>query len=208
MAFATSAIIAQTQGIAASRQAWRQHHQRVDEHLLRPHQRFHDFAPAGVDPNTNEEYRWRPLGEQFAIRGSRPVDQYNFLRLIHPERREYEFRFVPKNGADVANFTEDSEVFWLRRRTSCDFEFQGQSCSAPARRTTARLSVRPPAAVSLRVRLSLPQRWRLELRPIRKRSASSMRRKIFIAEFLPDIDGIDAQATDVVNSGLVSNSSG
>ena len=158
------------------------------------------LRPAGVDPNTNEEYRWRPLGEQFAIRGSRPVDQYNFLRLIHPERREYEFRFVPKNGADVANFTEDSEVFWLLDARLASFQFQGAQlqrtcqtdygafiCQAAGRRVTkGEIEFAPEMATGVEANTETI-------------SIINAPQEVFIAEFLPDIDGIDAQATDVVN---------
>lgn len=58
------------------------------------------IRPAGLDESFNE-YPFHVLGEQFVVVGNAPVDQYNFIRLKHPERRQYEFRFVPKNGADM-----------------------------------------------------------------------------------------------------------
>ena len=70
------------------------------------------LRPAGADENGNP-YKWDTIGEQFAIQGSSPVDQYNFIRLVHPERRQYEFRFFPKNGADLVQHTKDEEPFWL-----------------------------------------------------------------------------------------------
>jgi len=70
------------------------------------------LRPAGATPS-GEEYPWAPLGEQFAIRGKAPVDQYNFLRFTHPEVRQYEFRFVPKNGGDLTQHSPDEEQFWL-----------------------------------------------------------------------------------------------
>lgn len=71
------------------------------------------LRPTGINPATGKDFDWRPLGEQFAIQGSAPVDQYNFLRITHPDRRQYEYRFIPKNGADLANHSPDSEIFWL-----------------------------------------------------------------------------------------------
>lgn len=70
------------------------------------------LRPTGFDA-AGKEYRWRPIGEQFAVVGRAPIDQYNFLRITHPERRQYEYKFVPKNGADLTQHTPDSEMFWL-----------------------------------------------------------------------------------------------
>ena len=68
--------------------------------------------PAGLD-GAGEEYAWEPLNEQFAIEGEQPINKYNFLRLNHPEKREYEFRFLPKNGADVVRNMPDEQDLWL-----------------------------------------------------------------------------------------------
>lgn len=70
------------------------------------------LRPSGLNPSTGKEYAWAALGEQFVVQGSAPVDQYNFLRITHPSRQQYDFRFVPKNGADVRN-SADTELFWL-----------------------------------------------------------------------------------------------
>lgn len=66
--------------------------------------------PAGVDEN-GEEYRWDIIGQPMVIVGNNPTDQYNYLRFKHPDRRQYEFRFVPKNGADMRNTANDT-IFW------------------------------------------------------------------------------------------------
>ena len=68
--------------------------------------------PAGANED-GEEYDWEPLNEQFAVEGNQPTDAYNFLRFNHPEDREYEYRFLPKNGADVARHMPDEELLWL-----------------------------------------------------------------------------------------------
>lgn len=69
------------------------------------------LRPAGLDPSGNE-YAWQPLGEQFCIIGNQPVDQYNFIRLVHPDKRQYEFQFIPKNGADIGRNSPDDAEFW------------------------------------------------------------------------------------------------
>ena len=69
------------------------------------------LRPAGVDENGNE-YAWAPLGEQFCIIGNEPRDQYNFIRISHPDKRQYEFQLIPKNGADLGQNTPDEAEFW------------------------------------------------------------------------------------------------
>ena len=69
------------------------------------------LRPAGVDASGNE-YDWQPLGEQFCIVGNQPIEQYNYIRLEHPDRKQYEYQFIPKNGADLGRNTPDSAVFW------------------------------------------------------------------------------------------------
>lgn len=66
--------------------------------------------PAGLS-ETGEEFEWSLIKTNFAIVGSTPNDQYNSIRFKHPDRRQYEYRFVPKNGADMRN-TADDAVFW------------------------------------------------------------------------------------------------
>lgn len=66
--------------------------------------------PAGLDASGNER-PWRTLGLRFVVVGSQPIDVYNYIRIKHPGRDRYEFRFVPKNGADM-RLTPDNAVFW------------------------------------------------------------------------------------------------
>lgn len=69
------------------------------------------LRPAGTDED-GTEYDWEALGEQFCITGETPQDQYNFIRFKHPERRQFEFKMVPKSGADVSRHSADDAVFW------------------------------------------------------------------------------------------------
>ena len=61
-----------------------------------------------------QEYKWRPIGEQFCVTGERPVDQFNFIRIKtnDGEPRQMEFRFVPKTNADIRFFTPPDATFW------------------------------------------------------------------------------------------------
>lgn len=67
--------------------------------------------PAGTDASGNP-YKWNNIGEQFCISGSQPIDQYNFVRITHPERRQYEFRFVPTSGAQAVQVIPPTEQIW------------------------------------------------------------------------------------------------
>jgi len=68
------------------------------------------LRPAGTDED-GTEFEWAPLGEQFCVTGETPQDQYNFIRFEHPEKRQYEYKFVPKSGADVARHSPNEEQF-------------------------------------------------------------------------------------------------
>lgn len=67
--------------------------------------------PAGADSN-GFAYPWSWIDVRFVIVGNSPVDQYNFIRFKHPDTRQYEYRFVPKNGADINN-TANNATYWL-----------------------------------------------------------------------------------------------
>ena len=69
------------------------------------------LRPAGTNSN-GAEYEWAPLGEQFCVTGKSPQQRYNFIRIKHPQLGQYEFKFVPKSGADVARHSPDTEIFW------------------------------------------------------------------------------------------------
>ena len=69
------------------------------------------LRPSGTDSN-GQEFKWQPLGEQFCVTGETPQNQFNFIRITHPQRNRYEFKMVPKSGADVARHSPDSAVFW------------------------------------------------------------------------------------------------
>ena len=69
------------------------------------------LRPAGADA-AGQEYQWQPLGEQFCVTGETPQDQFNFIRITHPKRGRYEFKMVPKTGADVSRHSPAEAVFW------------------------------------------------------------------------------------------------
>jgi hypothetical protein len=71
------------------------------------------LRPAGVNAQ-GDEFAWEPLGQTFCISGRTPQDQFNYLRFVHPEQGQFEYRFVPNPGADVARrFTDDFQLLQL-----------------------------------------------------------------------------------------------
>lgn len=69
------------------------------------------IRPAGTN-SSGSEFTWQPLGEEFCIIGNEPKEQYNFIRIEHPDKRQYEFQLVPINGADIGQNIRDEETIW------------------------------------------------------------------------------------------------
>ena len=69
---------------------------------------------AGVDDSGNA-FRFQRMDPYFVVRGSKPVEQYNFIRFIHPSpgEKEFEFKFVPMAAAEVRPLDEDQEMIQL-----------------------------------------------------------------------------------------------
>jgi hypothetical protein len=69
------------------------------------------LRPVGLQPN-GLPYEWEPIGEQFCITGQSPVDKYNYIRVKSRIPGQFEYRFIPKSGADVRQFSPDNTEFW------------------------------------------------------------------------------------------------
>ena len=164
--------------------------------------------PAGTDASGNE-YAWDDIGEQFAIRGSSPVDQYNYFRVVHPETREYEFRFLPKNGADIGKFSPEGAQFWLLDTRIANYRGQGVNLTGPystrsgsfTLQAAGRLISREDAVFAPEMSTGLQSAS--EARPI-----INAPQEIIVSEFFPDIDDESAKATDVGFVGVSSNPPG
>ena len=63
----------------------------------------------------NEENEWKLIPVTFCVVGSKPVDQYNYIRIIPQTARRYEYRFVPKTSADIVEFHSDNDIFYALR---------------------------------------------------------------------------------------------
>lgn len=70
------------------------------------------LRPVGLDEN-GKAFEWAPLGEQFCITGSQPVDQYNFIRIsCNGPRQQMEFRFLPKVNSEIKFLVPPGEQYW------------------------------------------------------------------------------------------------
>ena len=70
---------------------------------------------------TGEAFKFQRIDHYFAVTGSRPVDQYNFLRFIHPHDlppTELEYKFVPIPGSELRSIGGDEEVIRLSASVS------------------------------------------------------------------------------------------
>lgn len=56
-----------------------------------------DIRPIG----SAADVEWQPCGETFAVVGNTPVDVFNYIRIIHPARKAYEFRLRPHTSASA-----------------------------------------------------------------------------------------------------------
>ena len=66
--------------------------------------------PANANPDGSA--KWVFL-KSFCVQGSTPVDQYNFMRIFHPERGKYEYRIRPASSGEQV-FTSDPNAFmWV-----------------------------------------------------------------------------------------------
>ena len=160
------------------------------------------LRPAGVDPSTGKQYDWAPINEQFVVRGNRPVDQYNYLRFIHPEIREYEYRFIPKNGADLTQFVPDEAEFWLLDSSGAAFAGQGIQLSQPYSTPYGTFVVQTAGrrvskgSIEFAPEMATGVKSNTEVQPIIQAPSD-----VIIASYVPDIEGGQTKATSVVQEG-------
>ena len=74
---------------------------------------------AGVNSNGNA-FRFHRIDIYFVVRGSRPVDQYNFIRFTHPRRTptELEYKFVGIPGSELRALSDDKDLILLSASVS------------------------------------------------------------------------------------------
>ena len=77
---------------------------------------------AGLDEN-GDAFIFQRIGYYFVVTGNRPIDQYNFIRFVHPQDlppTELEFKFVGVPAAELRSLGDDEEVYRLSASISSE----------------------------------------------------------------------------------------
>ena len=72
---------------------------------------------AGLDEN-GDPFIFQRIDYYFVVTGSRPVDQYNFIRFIHPRQAELEFKLVGIPASELRSLGDSQEVYRLSASVS------------------------------------------------------------------------------------------
>ena len=74
-----------------------------------------DVRPSNYDESESSNKGWVNIGPYlFAVLGNSPVDVYSFIRVAHPERKQFEYRLRPFNSAIFVNQSNgEGDVFVL-----------------------------------------------------------------------------------------------
>lgn len=81
-------------------------------------------APQGVDPVTGVDTSEGDAVHEgfdilnntlFCVQGNAPIDKFNYIRIKHPSKKQYEFKLIPKDSANVSRYKsyESQTVFTL-----------------------------------------------------------------------------------------------
>jgi hypothetical protein len=77
---------------------------------------------AGLDEN-GDAFIFQRIDEYFVVTGSKPVDQYNFLRFTHPQNlppTEFEYKFVSIPASELRGIPSDQTVYRLSASISSE----------------------------------------------------------------------------------------
>lgn len=148
------------------------------------------LRPAGTQDD-GTEYEWVPMGASFCVTGETPQDQYNYIRINNPELGQYEFKFVPRSGADIAQHAaDDAKFIRLDQKInqtvarSLDTRYgQFQVVAAGEETRADNISFNPEMATDPVVRLGSTQ--------------YSIPNNIGVETHLPDVDSVGAKALTV-----------
>ena len=64
--------------------------------------RYSYFALQVRPSDTADQASWYDVGEKFCVRGSSPIDQYNYIRISPTTPGRWEYRFVPLSSAYIS----------------------------------------------------------------------------------------------------------
>jgi hypothetical protein len=148
------------------------------------------LRPSGTDA-TGNEYEWQPLGERFCVTGETPQDQFNFIRITHPQRGRFEFRMIPKSGADVVRHSPSSESYWqLNAKNGQDL---AKSYSTPY----GTFTVYSKGQYVTRADISFNPELISESQIVQPERQTTVPSAIEVNTYLPDLEGSGIQATAV-----------
>lgn len=165
------------------------------------------LRPAGLDAS-GQPYQWQPLGIRFAVVGNQPTDIYNFIRLQHPERRQYEFQFIPKNGADMRNASEDA-IFWqINAAASVANSGERSILSAGFDTAYGRFTVTTVGKEVRKRDLQKNPEFASKPSVVPNKTTRSYPSAVGINTYLPDVEGSTTSATAVEFVDWYSNPSG
>jgi hypothetical protein len=68
------------------------------------------LRPVGLDAN-GQLFPWDLIGEQFCVTGQTPTEKFNYIRIKGRKPGQFEYRFIPKSGADVRQFSPEFTEF-------------------------------------------------------------------------------------------------
>jgi len=77
--------------------------------------------PVGLDTN-GQPFPWELLGEQFCVTGKNPTEKFNYIRVKADKPGQFEYRFIPKSGADVRQFSPEDALGYLGAATAHEAE--------------------------------------------------------------------------------------
>ena len=148
------------------------------------------LRPAGTDAQGNE-YAWEPLGQTFCISGRIPQDQFNYLRLIHPEQAQFEYRFVPNPGADIARrFDDEDRLLLLNAKNGGPI---GEQYQTPYGTFTLNTVGEYTTAGSVKFNRQMAT----DARVTEERINATIPSSVEIENYIPDIEGADVTVTEV-----------
>jgi hypothetical protein len=148
------------------------------------------IRPAGTDAQGNE-YSWEPLGQTFCVTGQTPQDQFNYLRLTHPEQRQFEYKLVPNSGADIARrFPDDATLLVLDAKNGGPI---GDYYSTPYGIFTVNTTGNYVVAKTLKFNRQMATAARVT----EARVDATIPSAVEVDSFLPDNEDASAKATEV-----------
>jgi len=83
---------------------------RLDRYFARTS--FFSILVRPVQPFGQAERGWARIPKTFCVTGSGPVDQFNFIRIRPRVAGYYEYRLVPRTGADVSQNGDENEIVY------------------------------------------------------------------------------------------------